>query len=280
MTSPWAVTQSKKSHAVREKRRPPLGGSGGRLPVRLGGEEPVLVARLSPASQVCTHQHADATARTVNECRFQLLEQKSTGSVAIYRAQLLIPSRSSGPNNAPNAVSEGIYPDRVRNPRPQVAAFFDLDKTVIARSSTLAFSRPLHAGGLINRRAVLRSTYAHFVYLAGGADHDQMERMRAYLSSLVRGWDVQQVRDIVDETLLEIIQPVVYREAVSLIAEHHAAGHDVVIVSTSGVELVDPIAGLLGADAVIATRMAVEDGRYTGDIDFYAYRENKAAAIL
>lgn len=165
------------------------------------------------------------------------------------------------------------------SPGPRSAAFFDLDKTVIARSSTLAFSRPLYAGGLINRRAVLRSTYAHFVYLIGGADHDQMERMRGYLSSLVAGWDVQQVRDIVAETLLEIIEPVVYREAVALVAEHHAAGRDVVIVSTSGTELVEPIAAMLGADAVIATRMEVRDGRYTGEIDFYAYRENKAAAI-
>jgi phosphoserine phosphatase len=49
------------------------------------------------------------------------------------------------------------------------AAFFDLDKTVIARSSTLAFSRPFYAGGLITRSAVLRSAYAHFLFLAGGA---------------------------------------------------------------------------------------------------------------
>ena len=72
----------------------------------------------------------------------------------------------------------------------RTAAFFDLDKTIIAKSSTLAFSRPFQAGGLINRRAVLRSAYAQFVYLVGGADHDQMERMRAYLSQLCAGWDV------------------------------------------------------------------------------------------
>jgi HAD superfamily hydrolase (TIGR01490 family) len=162
---------------------------------------------------------------------------------------------------------------------PHAAAFFDLDKTIIARSSTLAFSRPLYAGGLINRRAVLRSTYAHSLYLLGRADHNQMERMRGYLSSLVAGWDVQQVRDIVAETLLEIIEPMVHREAVALIAEHHAAGRDVVVVSTSGSELVEPIAAMLGADLVIATRMTVRDGRYTGDIDFYAYHQNKATAI-
>jgi HAD superfamily hydrolase (TIGR01490 family) len=159
------------------------------------------------------------------------------------------------------------------------AAFFDLDKTIIARSSTFAFSRPFYAGGLITRSAVLRSAYAHFVYLVGGADHDQMERMRAYLSGLVAGWDVQQVRDIVTETLAELIEPVVYREATALIAEHRAAGREVVIVSSSGAEAVEPIGQLLGADRVIATRMIVVDGRYTGEIEFYAYGENKAAAI-
>ena len=162
---------------------------------------------------------------------------------------------------------------------PRAAAFFDLDKTLIARSSTLAFSRPLYAGGLINRRAVLRAVYAHSLYLLGRADHDQMERMREYLSSMVIGWDVKQVHDIVAETLLQIIEPVVHREAVTLIAEHHAAGRDVVVVSTSGAELVEPIAAMIEADMVIATRMTVRNGRYTGDIDFYAYRENKAAAI-
>src|SRR5690349_17930949 len=159
------------------------------------------------------------------------------------------------------------------------AAFFDLDKTVIARSSTFAFSRPLYHGGLINRRTVLRSAYAHVVFLLAGADHDQMERMREYISSMVAGWEVQQVREIVAETLVDLIEPAVYREAIALIDEHHAAGRDVVIVSASGAELVEPIAGMLGADDVIATRMVVEDGRYTGEVAFYAYGEHKAAAL-
>ncbi|MCD0482426.1 HAD-IB family hydrolase [Streptacidiphilus sp. ASG 303] len=150
---------------------------------------------------------------------------------------------------------------------------------MIAKSSALAFSRPLYRGGLINRRAVLRSSYAQFVFLVGGADHDQMERMRQYLSALCRGWDVQQVREIVAETLHGLIDPLIYDEAASLIEGHHAAGRDVVIVSSSGSELVGPIGEMLGADHVIATRLEERDGRYTGEIEYYAYGENKAAAI-
>ncbi|MBZ5736345.1 HAD-IB family hydrolase [Nocardioides sp. TRM66260-LWL] len=158
------------------------------------------------------------------------------------------------------------------------AAFFDLDKTIIARSSALAFSRPFQAGGLISRRAVLRSAYAHFVYLVGGADHDQMEKMRQFMSQLVAGWDVATVREIVAETLHTVVDPLVYDEAVTLIEEHHAAGREVVIVSTSGTEVVEPIGRLLGADTVVATRLEEVDGRYTGGIAYYAYGEEKAAA--
>jgi HAD superfamily hydrolase (TIGR01490 family) len=161
----------------------------------------------------------------------------------------------------------------------RAAAFFDLDKTVIAKSSTLAFGRPFYKGGLINRRTVLRSSVAHFLFLVGGADADQMDRMRDYLKALCVGWDVQQVRDIVDETLHELIDPLIYEEAVALIAEHQAAGRDVVIVSSSGAEVVEPVGEMLGVDRVVATRMVVVDGKYTGEIEFYAYGEGKAEAI-
>jgi HAD superfamily hydrolase (TIGR01490 family) len=162
----------------------------------------------------------------------------------------------------------------------RTAAFFDLDKTIIAKSSTMAFSKPFQAGGLISRRAVLRSTYAQFVYVLGGADHDQMEKMRAFMSTLVAGWDVATVREIVADTLHNIVVPLVYDEAVSLIEEHKAAGRDIVIVSTSGTEVAEPIGAMLGADIVVASRLEILDGKYTGEIEYYAYAEEKARAIV
>ena len=89
----------------------------------------------------------------------------------------------------------------------RTAAFFDLDKTIIAKSSTLAFGRPFYQGGLVNRRAVLKSTYAQFMYLISGADADQMDRMREYLQRLCAGWDARQVQEIVDETLHDVVDP-------------------------------------------------------------------------
>ena len=161
----------------------------------------------------------------------------------------------------------------------RIAAFFDLDKTVIAKSSTLAFSKPFFDQGLINRRAVLKSSYAQFLFLLSGADHDQMERMRAHLTNMCTDWDVEQVKAIVAETLHDIVDPLIFAEAADLIADHRIRGHDIVVVSASGEEVVQPIAEALGATHTAATRMVVKDGKYTGELEFYCYGPGKVEAI-
>ena len=166
-----------------------------------------------------------------------------------------------------------------RNAPRRAAAFFDLDKTILAKSSSFAFARPFYREGLIGRSDVIRSAYAQFVYLASGADHDQMETMREYMSKLVTGWDAEKVQTIVAETLDDIVDPMVYEEAVELIAEHKAAGRDVIIISSSGTDIVEPIGARLGVDLAIGTQVAIVDGEYTGEILFYAYGQGKADAM-
>ncbi|WP_460353644.1 HAD-IB family hydrolase [Mycobacterium sp. ZZG] len=182
------------------------------------------------------------------------------------------PEPATEGSQAPTAPSPSETPVRT-------AAFFDLDKTVIAKSSTLAFSKPFFSQGLINRRTVLKSSYAQFLFLMSGADHDQMDRMRSYIANMCAGWDVEQVKAIVGETLHEIVTPLVFAEAAELIADHKLCGRDVVVVSASGEEIVAPIARALGATHAMATRMVVDEGKYTGDIAFYCYGEGKVEAI-
>ncbi len=170
-------------------------------------------------------------------------------------------------------------PAAIEPPTARSAAFFDLDKTILAKSSSLAFAKPFYEGGLIGRADVFRSAYAQFVYLVSGATHDQMDRMRAYLSALSSGWEVDKVKRIVNETIDAIVDPIVYEEAVDLIKAHQELGREVIVISSSGNEVVEPIGARLGVDLAIGTQMAVEDGRYTGEILFYAYGEGKAEAM-
>ncbi len=160
------------------------------------------------------------------------------------------------------------------------AAFFDLDKTVIARASMVAFGRPLYRGGLINRRTVLRALYGQLVYLHLGASEEKLERIRESVLKLTRGWSQARVREIVAEALEQIVEPIIYAEAADLIEEHKDAGRMVVLVSASPEEIVLPLGRYLGADRVIASRTGLdEEGRYTGSMDFYAYGEFKAEAM-
>jgi len=167
----------------------------------------------------------------------------------------------------------------VETDRTIAAAFFDLDKTIISRSSTLAFGPSFYRHGLITRGEAVRTALAQLAFRVGGADHNRMERIRSQVGELCRGWSADRVSEIVRRHLHEIITPLVYSEARRLIAEHGRAGQDVIIVSTSGMEMVAPIGDLLGAREVIATRMAVADGCYTGEMEFWAYGEAKAIRV-
>ena len=160
------------------------------------------------------------------------------------------------------------------------AAFFDLDKTVIAKASVVAFGTPLYQQGLISRRTILRGLWGQLVYLHLGADEAKIARMRASMLELTKGWDQGRVQEIVEEALEQIVEPIIYAEALELINQHHAEGREVVIVSASPEEIVRPLARYLGADRAIASRARLdEQGRYTGEMEFDAFGPAKASAM-
>jgi HAD superfamily hydrolase (TIGR01490 family) len=160
------------------------------------------------------------------------------------------------------------------------AAFFDLDKTVIAKASMVAFGRPLYREGLVSRRTILRALYAQLIYMQLGASEQKLARIRDAVLTLTRGWERSRVREIVRDTMEEVVQPIIHAEALELIEEHHAAGRRVFLVSASPEEIVEPMAAYLGVDGAIASRARIDaEGRYTGEMEFYAYGPYKAEAM-
>ena len=101
-----------------------------------------------------------------------------------------------------------------------VAAFFDLDKTVIAKASMVAFGGPLYRAGLLSRWLLMRALYGQLVYLWLGADEARLARMRNAALALTKGWDHEHVSAVVAETLDEVVEPIVYEEALQLIRHH------------------------------------------------------------
>lgn len=160
-------------------------------------------------------------------------------------------------------------------------AFFDLDKTIIAKSSTLAFTRPMFKAGLLSGSTLAKAGIAQAYYQAFGANHDQLERVKEELGAITKGWDRDEVEAVVTETVDKVITPLVYAEALAIMEEHRGAGRRVVVISASPEEIVRPLCRYLGIEDVIATKAAVdEDGRYTGELELYAYGPGKAEAMM
>ena len=144
----------------------------------------------------------------------------------------------------------------------------------------VAFGRPFQRAGLLSRWLVLRALYGQLVYLYLGADEARMAKMREAVLRVTKGWDQRVISDLVRETLAEVIDPIVYGEALDLIRDHRAAGRRVYIISASPEEIVQPLTEYLGADQAIATRAELdEQGRYSGDVEFYSYGPFKAEAM-
>ena len=160
------------------------------------------------------------------------------------------------------------------------AAFFDLDKTTIADAALFAFSSSLRKAGFIDTGLILRAVWGRLVFKYLGADHDSMDDMRKNALRICAGWDQKHISEIVNEALEDVIDPIVYREAVDEINAHKAAGHKVFMVSASPEEIVVPLSRYLGADGAVATIAATDrNGKYTGEVEFYSYGRYKVDAM-
>ena len=181
----------------------------------------------------------------------------------------------TGRYQGPPAEGKGHLPSGVVE-----AAFFDLDKTVIARPSMVAFGGPLRRDGLVSRRLLLRAVWAQVIYLSLGADERRLARVRDAALRVSKGWEQRRISALVRETLVEVVDPIVFDEALELMRMHREAGRKVFIVSASPEEIVAPLAQYLGADEAIATRAVLDDeGRYTGAVELYCYGPEKARIL-
>ena len=160
------------------------------------------------------------------------------------------------------------------------AAFFDLDKTIISKSSSLVLGRPMYRAGMVTRGQLLRGAYAQLVYAVLGADEKKMDRLKEGMLQLTKGWDRAEVERLVRDVIVDVIDPYVYQEALDLIALHRQEGRRVYIVSSSPEEVVRPLARHFGVSGVLATRARIVEGRYTGELEFYCAGQGKAEAVL
>jgi putative phosphoserine phosphatase/1-acylglycerol-3-phosphate O-acyltransferase len=162
--------------------------------------------------------------------------------------------------------------------KPRGAAFFDLDRTLLAGASGEVFSRAMREAGLVSRSIPGEGlVYKLFNTVGETMPSMALARQGARLAKGRSQRVVQQAASGVAEALATMVQPL----AAPLFEEHRAAGRPVVMATTTPYDLVKPLADLLGLDDVVATRYGVNaDGTYDGTIDGpFVWSTGKLAAV-
>jgi HAD superfamily hydrolase (TIGR01490 family) len=162
----------------------------------------------------------------------------------------------------------------------RAAAFFDLDRTLLSRSSSLALAGAFRRRGLIGRRDLAKAAIAQLVFARFGAGQSRVGQTADSAMSVLRGLPVTLMREIAAEAWEPVLKPLVYREAVDLAEDHRARGERVYVASAALQEVVEEISSRLGFDGAIASQAEVRDGAYTGRLDRRLYGQAKADALV
>jgi HAD superfamily hydrolase (TIGR01490 family) len=159
------------------------------------------------------------------------------------------------------------------------AAFFDLDRTLLRRSSALALAGSFRERGLISRRQLLQAAAWQFLFVARGASHDAVRRAAEDGLRVLAGHTPEELRELVAEAMEPVLRPLVYAEPLRLMERHRERGEPVFIVSATLQEIVEAIADDLGFDGALGTICEVQDGRYTGRALRALHAEAKADCL-
>jgi HAD superfamily hydrolase (TIGR01490 family) len=160
------------------------------------------------------------------------------------------------------------------------AAFFDLDRTLLSRSSSLALAGPFRKRALIGRRQHVKAVIAQAVFTRIGAGQGRVGQTADSAMSVLKGLPVTLMREIAEAAWEPVLRPLVYQEAVDLATTHAERGEPVYIVSAALQEVVETIAGKLGLAGALGSRAETRDGVYTGRLEQRLYGPAKAEALV
>lgn len=165
------------------------------------------------------------------------------------------------------------------NDAGRVLAVFDLDKTIIDTSASMAYGRPMAERGLIGTPEVLRMMALLGNYMLTTHTEQNMNATKDALLGMIRDREESALRSVAQDALQEVITPYIYAEARELIEKHREQGHHVAIVTASPSVIVEPIFKELEADHLVATELEVQDGLFTGQVTHFNKGQAKVDKI-
>jgi HAD superfamily hydrolase (TIGR01490 family) len=160
------------------------------------------------------------------------------------------------------AVAVAALPEPAAD-RP-VAAFFDVDNTIIRGASSFYLARALWQRGFFRKRDIINFAFQQARYRTFGESTEQIDEVRSRALYLMTGHSVAEViaigEDVYDQVLVQRIFPGTQK----LLDAHLEAGHQVWLVTATPMEIGELIARRLGATGALGTVAEHENGFYTG----------------
>ena len=146
---------------------------------------------------------------------------------------------------------------------PEVAAFFDLDGTLISGYSATAFYRDKLRNLQMSPGELGRSLVAGVDMSLRGADVTSLMKIAV---DAWRGHDESEIEEIGERLFVQQIAGSVYTEARDLVEAHRRRGHTLVLASSATRFQAAPLARDLGLDHVLCTEVKIDGGLITGEL--------------
>ena len=159
------------------------------------------------------------------------------------------------------------------------AAFFDLDRTLMAGSSGFHWARAARRAGLITRRRLAADAYENVKFRLRGSTDAATDAVRERVGAMIAGQRVRDLGRLAPQVLAGVL-PRLYPQMLEVAYEHQDAGRPVYICTAASQEMADLMAHVLDFDGAVGSRSEIVDGHYTGRPDGpFAYREGKATLM-
>jgi HAD superfamily hydrolase (TIGR01490 family) len=166
-----------------------------------------------------------------------------------------------------------------RNGQPRAAAFFDLDKTLMAGSSGIFFARAAYETGMITRRRLARDAYENLRFRLRGSTDERADDVRQRIGKMIAGVRVRDLERMSPRVLAGVL-PRLYPEMLARAYAHQDAGDLVYILTAASQEMADLLAHVLAFDGGLGSRSEIVDGFYTGrPAGPFNYREGKVISM-
>jgi HAD superfamily hydrolase (TIGR01490 family) len=167
----------------------------------------------------------------------------------------------------------------LRLPGEKGAAFFDLDRTLIAGSSAFQFGRAAYKAGLMTRRQLAGDAWENIRFRLRGSTDAGTDALRARIGRTLEGVRVRDLQRLAPDVLAGVL-PRLYPQVLRIAYDHQDAGRPVFICTAASQEVAELMAIVLTFDGAVGSVAEVVDGHYTGRPGGpFTYREGKAEAI-